>query len=182
MGLESVHVRDELVRLAEHRLAPDERRRVEAHLADCADCQVYAIDVLHIVDGLRALPGALSRLPEHSRYRAAQGWPAVWARVGSSLALGRSRLPLAHVSLYVSLVSAFFVFVMARPTIRGPVQVTANLAQTPLVALASTAAYRQEPAVAYGSAAALRASAATSAGTVAIQPIPIPTPVPGPGG
>lgn len=185
MGLKSAHVHEDLLRLAERRLAPDERQRVQAHLAVCPACRAAALDLDQIVDDLQALPRALQQLDHQGRYRAAQKWPAVWARVRAPLAFGRPRPALQHVSLYVSLVTAFCGLVLAFPGTHGTVQVTADLAQTPLVTMLSTATYAQQPADGVQAARSLSAQdeiAATSAGTAARQPIPIPTPVPGPRG
>ncbi len=185
MGLKSAHVRDDLLHLAERRLAPDERQRVQAHLAVCPACRAAALDLDQIVDDLQALPRALQQLDNQGHYRAARTWPAVWDRVRAPLTFGQPRPALPHVSLYVSLVTAFCGLVLAFPGTHRTVLVTADLAQTPLVTMLSTATYGQPPVDGVQAARGLSSRdeiAATSAGTAARQPIPIPTPVPGPRG
>jgi anti-sigma factor RsiW len=179
MGLKSAHVHDDLLRFAERRLAARDRRRVEAHLAVCGECRSAALDLAQIADSLQALPRALQPLDAQIRYRAARSWPEVWAGLAPRLASGRPRLALPHVSLYLSLLTAFCALTLSLPGGRGAVPVTADLAQTPLVTALSTAAYGQEPP---RTTVARDAIAATSAGTAARQPIPIPTPIPGPRG
>ncbi len=180
MGL-SRHVEGQLLALIERRLVPDERARVEAHVAVCARCRAAAGELFQTVDALQGLPGALRALP----VRAGRQWPAVWARVRAT---GTARKAWPHVSLYLSLVTTFLAIVSMAPGLArsAPASVTAGVAAGPQLTQPATVIY-QAVADPTDSAATLGladhgSAEATVAGTAAIQPIPIPTPVPDPQG
>ena len=169
------HADDQLLALLEQRLPPADRARVEAHLAECARCRLAARDLADLTQGLEALPGALRGLPR----RAAQQWPAVWARVSGARP---TRRLWPQVSVYLGVVTSFMAVIAVFPGGNQgvPASVTAGMAAGPQNTQPATVAFHTDDVAQGTGLAGVAEAAPTQVGTEPVLAIPVPTPVPGP--
>jgi hypothetical protein len=114
----------------ETELSPDEQRRVEHHLASCAECGDRLARLQTLLREARSLPDAIDPPDEL--------WSAVRARVESAEPRARSRLHLrrwelaAAAAVLVALTSVLTTLVVRRPTV-----VVVQPAATPVAAVAT---------------------------------------------
>jgi anti-sigma factor RsiW len=99
----SEHLGPDGLRWVEGRLSALDRKRVDAHLAECADCRAELAEWQETARALRALPNALEAMP----VRVTPAWRAVQARLRPQTL---NPHPVWRAALSVGLVMMIFAF------------------------------------------------------------------------